>query len=166
MRNLALAEGVKRNWPKILLLLLYCPMSCFIVGMTACFLRLRGTLAIGANYSFSDVFWYYAIPYPGIYTEMHLFTLAFSMILLSFLLISANSSDHKRHIFHIRILLLVLLTVITLITKIFIVTIPADGGYAALNGLKLFLFVDLDLILLFLLTYLPAFKPKRIQSAE
>ena len=67
---------------------------------------------------------------------------------------------------HIRILLLVLLTVITIITKIFIVTIPADGGYAALNGVKLFLFIDLDLILLFLLTYLPIFRTKWIASVR
>ena len=59
-----LLKGIKKNWLKILILLLYCPLSCFAVGMAAYFLRLRGPLAIDANYSFSEVFWYYAIPYP------------------------------------------------------------------------------------------------------
>ena len=164
MKIAALKKSIPKNGARILLFILYCPLSCFVVGMMAYFLRLRGPLAVDANYSFSEVFWYYALPFPGIYTGMHLFTLAFGLLFIGLLVLSAGREDGKGRIFQLRLLLLVLATVITIIIKIFIVTIPAGADWS-FNGLKLFLFVDLDLVLLFLLTYLPIFRSKGLQTA-
>ena len=139
----------------LLLLILYVPISCSVIGLLA--YQMRNPSPVSGEYPFLDVFWHYANPFNSTYSSVHFLTLGFSIAFLLFMILSVSTSKPIISIFHIRIFLLVLIILITLIVMIFVVLGPR---YAATpqDIIRLFLYVDVHLILLMILTYLPFFR--------
>ena len=149
----------------LLLLILYVPISCSLIGLLA--YQMRSPSPVITAYPFFDVFWHYANPFNSDYSRVHLLTIALSLGILLFLALAISSTKPVISIFHIRIFLLVLIVLITLIVMIFIVLGP---GYSTPQDIiRLFLYVDVHLILLMLFTYLPIFrklKPASLDSSR
>ena len=140
-----------RSVKTLLLLILYVPVSCSLIGLLA--YQMRSPSPVSGDYQFLDVFWYYANPFNSEYSSVHLLTIALSLGLLLFVSLAISSTKPVISIFHIRILLLVLIVLITLIVMIFIVLGP---GYSTPQDIiRLFLYVDVHLILIMLFTFLP-----------
>ncbi len=138
----------------LLLLILYIPISCSLIGLLA--YQMRSPSPVSGDYQFFDVFWHYANPFNSTYSSVHLLTLVLSIAYLLFMILSVSRAKPVISIFHIRIFLLVLIVLITLIVMIFVVLGP---GYATPQDIiRLFLYVDVHLILLMLLTYLSIFR--------
>lgn len=150
-----IVNALKKNKSKLLLLVLYIPVSCCLIGILAYYMRSPG-IAIG-SYSFTDVFWSYANPFNSSFGYAHLLTLMLSLAFLLLMILSASKSKPIISIFQIRIVLLMLIAVITIFVMIFIVLMPLH--IKPQYPLLLFLHVDVDLILVFLLTFLPLFRP-------
>ena len=155
MSSLKIVNALKKQKSKLLLLIFYCPISCCLIGILAYYMRCPSPV-IG-SYPFIDVFWFYANPLNSSFSSVHLPTLILSVAFLLLMIISANTSKPVITIFHIRVILLTLIVIITLLAKIFLNIEPyiKEREYAFMN---LFLFVDVDLILVYLLTFLPFFR--------
>ena len=138
----------------LLLLILYIPISCSLIGILA--YQMRSPSPVSGDYAFLDVFWHYANPFNSTYSSVHLLTLVLSLAFLLFMVLSVSSSKPIISIFHIRIFLLVLIILITLIVMIFVVLGPSHS--TPQDIIRLFLYVDVHLILLMFLTYLPIFR--------
>lgn len=137
----------------LLLLILYIPISCSLIGLLA--YQMRSPSPVSGSYEFLDVFWHYANPFNSTYSNVHLITISLSLAYLLFMALALSSSKPVISIFHIRIFLLVLIVLITLIVMIFVV-IPRPPSPQDI--IRLFLYVDVHLILLMLFTYLPFFR--------
>lgn len=154
-----ITETIKKQKIGLLLLIFYIPVSCSIIGILANFMKSPG-IVIGSN-SFMDVFWFYANPLNSNLGHVHLLTLLLSLAFLFLMFLSTNTSRPIISIFQIRIVLLMLIAVITIFVMIFTVLMPLH--YKPHYPLLLFLHVDVDLILVFLLTFLPFFRPLKIK---
>ena len=149
----------------LLLLILYVPISCSLIGILA--YQMRSPSPVSGDYPFLDVFWHYANPFNSTYSSVHLLTLGLSIAFLLFMILSLSSAKPVISIFHIRIFLLVLIVLITLIVMIFVALGP--GHSTPQDIIRLFLYVDVHLILLMLLTYLPFFrklKPRNLDYSQ
>lgn len=144
----------KRLRNNLLLLILYIPVSCSLIGLLA--YQMRSPSPMSGDYQFLDVFWHYANPFNSTYSSVHLLTLGISIAFLLYMTLSVSTLKPVISIFHIRIFLLVLIVLITLIVMIFIVLGPQNS--TPQDIIRLFLYVDVHLILLMLLTYLPIFR--------
>ncbi|UCE41852.1 MAG: hypothetical protein JSV17_02365 [Candidatus Aminicenantes bacterium] len=143
-----------RSVKTLLLIILYIPISCSLIGLLA--YQMRSPSPVSGAYPFLDVFWHYANPFNSTYSSVHLLTLTLSIAFLFFMALSVSTSKPVISIFHIRIFLLVLIVLITIIVMIFVVTGPQFT--TPQDIISLFLYVDVHLILLMLLTYLPIFR--------
>lgn len=144
----------KRFRINLLLLILYVPISCSLIGLLA--YQMRSPSPVSGSYPFLDVFWHYANPFNSAYSSVHLLTIVLSLAYLLFMALSVSSLKPIISIFHIRIFLLVLIVLITLIVMIFVVIGPRYS--TPQDIIRLFLYVDVHLILLMLFTYLPFFR--------
>jgi len=133
---------------------LYIPISCSLIGLLA--YLMRSPSPVIGKYSFFGVFWNYANPFNSTYSSVHLITLVLSLAFLLFMALAVASSKPIISIFHIRIFLLVLIVLITLFVMILVALGP--GHSTPQDIIKLFLYVDVHLILLMLITYLPFFR--------
>ncbi len=137
------------------LLILYIPVSCGLIGILAYWMRLPSP--VSGRYPFLDVFWNYANPFNSDFKSLHLPTLVFGLACLLLMTISVKAPKPVISVFHLRVLLLILIVLITIFVKVFLVT----GPFVDLRqegSMGLFLYVDVHLILLFLITYLPFFR--------
>ena len=155
MKQLTIVEAFKKQRYKLLLLVAYIPMSCFLIWGLAYYMRCP-TPILG-SFPFIDVIRFYANPLNSNFGSMHWPVLVLSLGYLILMVISTNTSKAVITIFQIRIVLLMLIAVITIIVMIFVVIMPFHLNPQA--PLLLFLFVDVDLILVYLLTFLPLFRP-------
>ena len=137
----------------LLLLVLYVPVSCCVIGLLA--YQMRSPSPVSGEYPFLDVFWHYANPFNSTYSSVHLITISLSLAYLLFMALALSSAKPVISIFHIRIFLLVLIVLITLIVMIFVV-IPRQTSPQDI--IRLFLYVDVHLILLMIFTYFPLFR--------
>lgn len=137
------------------LLILYIPVGCSLIGILAYWMRLPSP--ISGRYPFVDVFWHYANPFNSDFISLHLPTLVFSLAFLLFMAISVNTSKPIISVVHIRVLLLILIVLITMFVKVFSVSL-GPLGLRQEGSMGLFLYVDVHLILLYLITYLPIFR--------
>ena len=155
MSLLKIINGLKRQKYKLLLLILYIPVSCSLIGLLAYYMRFPSPVLW--SYPFLDVFWFYANPLNGNFIVVHLPALVLSLAFLILMIISANSSKPIITIYPIRIILLMLIALITILVVVFNAITPAL--FQARNYyMLLFLYVDVHLILVFLLTFLPLFR--------
>jgi hypothetical protein len=151
-------NSLKRLLKKSILILCYFPISFCSIGVLAYLMRTPSP--IEGSYPFKDVFLYYANPFNS---SIHLPALIFS---LAFLLLMATLTDSPKPIItltQIRILLLILIILITIIIQIILTSGLLNYAHRYFF-MTLFLYVDVHLILLYLLTYLPVFrrlKPKQ-----
>jgi hypothetical protein len=155
MSALKILNALKRHKYKILLLVLYVPVSCSLIGLLAYYTRCPSPVV--GSYPFLDVFWYYANPLNGDFFVVHFPTLVLSFAFLLLMVISASSRQPLITIYQIRIVLLVLIVLITILVMIFNVTRMLDVDLL-FGYLLLFFYVDVPLILVFLLTFLPLFR--------
>jgi hypothetical protein len=86
-----------------------------------------------------------------------------SVAVLLLLAVSQRACKPVVSLFQIRVILLVLLALLTILTKIFIVLAPMDTTTKAAT--PLFIYADLDLFLVFLITFLPFYRKPGIVSA-
>lgn len=142
----------------LLLLIFYIPVSCSLIGILAYWMRLPSP--VSGRYPFLDVFWHYANPVNSDFISLHVPTLVFSLALFLFMIISVHTSRPIISIVHIRVLMLILIVLITMFVQVFSVTLGPSGSRQE-GSLGLFLYVDVHLILLYLLTYLPIFRKLR-----
>jgi hypothetical protein len=148
-------KALKKHKIGLLLLILYIPVSCSIIGILAYYMK-SPSIVIESD-SFKDVFWFYANPFYIHLGFAHLLTLILSLAFLLLMILSMNTSRPIISIFQIRIVLLMLIAVITIFVMIFTVLMPLH--WKPQYPLLLFLHVDVHLVLVFLLTFLPIFRP-------
>ncbi len=148
-------NALKKHKIGLLLLILYIPVSCSIIGFLAYYMK-SPSIVIESD-SFRDVFWFYANPFDSHLGYTHLLTLLLSLAFLLLMILSTNISRPIISIFQIRIVLLMLIAVITISVMIFTVLMPMH--WKPQYPLLLFLHVDVHLVLVFLLTFLPIFRP-------
>jgi hypothetical protein len=150
--NAASAAKAKTRW---LLLVAYVPLCCSIIGLIAYYMRLK---AIGSEISaFNNVFWSYAIPRPGTLSGLHIPALGIGLIILFLLISLSYSSKPILTPLQIRIFLLVLIAVLTILAVI-MTSISAIEEPDARRLPLFLLFADIDIALVFLLTFLPMFR--------
>jgi hypothetical protein len=125
-----------------------------VIGLLA--YQMRSPSPVSGDYSFFDVFWHYANPFNSTYSSAHLITLGLSIAFLLFMALAVTTPKPVISIFHVRVFLLVLIVLITLIVMLFVVLGP--GNFTPQDIIRLFLYVDVHLIILMLLTYLPLFR--------
>jgi len=150
-------KALKKQKIGLLLLILYIPVSCCLIGILAYYMK-SPSIVIGSD-SFIDVFWFYANPFNSDFGYIHLLTMMLSLGFLVLMILSKNTSKPIISIFQIRIVLLMLIAVITIFVMIFTVLMPLH--IKPQYPILLFLHVDVDLILVFLLTFLPLFRPMK-----
>jgi len=161
--------GIKKN-PKthkhvLFLLLLYIPVSCSLIGLLA--YQMRSPSPVSGSYLFLDVFWHYANPFNSDFSNAHMITIGLSLAYLLFMAVTLDSSKPVVSIFHIRIFLLIPIVLITLIVMLLVALGPAYS--TPQDIIRLFLYVDIHLILLMLISYLPFFrklKPTSVISTQ
>lgn len=154
-------NSLKRILTKSILVLCYFPISFCLIGILA--YQMRTPSPVEGSYHFTDVFLYYANPFNTNFSSIHMPALIFS---LAFLLLMVTLTDTPKPIItltQIRVLLLILIVLVTTIVQIILTLVPHNyvNRYFFMT---LFLYVDVHLILLYLLTYLPVFrklKPKQ-----
>ena len=163
-------EITRRRRPgRWLLVLAYVPASCCLVGLTANLLKLQALTA--KSHAFKDVFWSYAVPVPGTLSGLHLPALALGFVTLLLLIAMANSKKPVLTLLQVRVILLVLIVLFTIIAKIGSVIAPLSEGFKVSEGFMVpelmlpFLFAGIDLILIYLLTFLPMFRGLKAKPA-
>lgn len=154
MSVLKILNALKRHKFKLLLLVLYVPVSCSLIGLLAYYMRCPSPVV--GSYPFLDVFLFYATPFFGDFGVVHLPTLLLSLAILLLMVISTDSPKPIITVYPIRIVLLVLIVLITILVVIFNITTPLLSQRE--HYMLLFLYVDVHLILVFLLTFLPIFR--------
>lgn len=151
-------------WP----LIAYLPASALTVGLLATVMRLQAFTAGGKR--FLDVFLAHALRFPDDFNLMRWVAPALGLAVLVLLSVSIRSARPIVTIIPIRVLLLTLIAVLVILVKIFSVTIPLTPSNPASGSLfetaapltvYLFLFVIVDLCLVFLATFLPAYRRLR-----
>jgi hypothetical protein len=143
----------KRIWP-ILWVVLFVPVSSFLAGVMAYVMRLSASVS-GGN-GFWDVLRGYGPFWPGTFGARHIPSLVLSLAVLLLLAISTRMAKPLVTLFQIRIILLVLIALLTIFVKIFSVIEPV--GLQTRDIIPLFLYADLDLVLVFFLTFLPTYR--------
>jgi hypothetical protein len=152
-------NSLKRILKKSILILCYFPISFSLIGVLA--YQMRTPSPVEGSYPFKDVFLYYANPFNS---SIHLPALIFS---LTFLLLMVTLTDSPKPIItltQIRILLLILIILITIIIQIILTSGLLNYAHRYFF-MTLFLYVDVHLILLYLLTYLPVFRKLKSKQA-
>ena len=149
-------HGAKRIWPYIWIVL-FIPASSLAAGALAYFMRLSAPVS-GGN-GFWDVLRGYAPFWPGTYGARHIPSLILSVAVLLLLAVSQRARKPVVTMVQIRVILLVLLALLTIPVKVFMVIALMDSTAKAVT--PLFIYADLDLFLVFLMTFLPFYrKPK------
>ncbi len=143
----------KRIWP-VLWVVLFVPVSSFLAGVMAYVMRLSAPES-GGN-GFWDVLRGYGPFWPGTFGVRHIPSLVLSLAVLLLLAISTRMAKPLVTLFQIRIILLVLIALLTIFVKIFLVVEPV--GLQTRAVIPLFLYADLDLVLVFLLSFLPTYR--------
>jgi len=155
------APSKRLVWP----VLAYLPVSALTVGLLAWVMLLKVPSTVGRE--FLDVLVSYGLRFPDDPNLLRWAAPALALGLLILLSVAARSSRPLITIVPIRILLLTLLAVLTILAKIFSVAIPllpsgpvSGSLYEAAAPLTvyLFLFMDVDLCLVFLATFLPVYR--------
>ena len=151
-------------WP----LVVYLPTSALTVGLLATIMRL-GVPTSGAD-GFLDVFFAYALRFPKDFNLVRWVAPALGLAILVLLSVAIRSVRPIITIVPIRIFLLTLIALLTILVKIFSVVVPlipsgpgpdSSLGTAAPLTAYLFLFMDVDLCLVFLATFLPVYRGLR-----
>ena len=137
------------------LLVLYIPVSSIVIGLMSNFLRLA-IPAIGRR-GFAETFWAYALRFPGDFSPLRWVAPALGWVLLLLMLAAVRTRKPILPLFEIRVILLVLIVLFTLLAKIFTVLAPIAETKDLV--VQLLLFMDVDLVLVFLASYLRIFKP-------
>lgn len=149
-------------WP----LVIYLPASALTIGFLATIMRLGVPLS-GAN-GFLDVFFAYALRFPRDFNIVRWVAPALGLAVLVLLSVAIRSVKPIITVAPIRIFLLTLIALFTILVKIFSVVAPLmpsgpwpDGSFETTAPLTayLFLFMDVDLCLVFLATFLPVYSP-------
>jgi len=135
-------------------ILMFIPASCVLSGVLAFIMRLVSP--VSGRGGFWDVVWGYAPFWPRTYGVRHIPSLILSLTILLLLVISRRTRKSVVSLLQIRIILLVLICLITIVAQVFTITTHMDRS--ALAVIPLFIYADLDLFLVFLLTFLPAFR--------
>jgi len=159
--------AVKQNIRGIWLLVLYLPISCAVIGLLSYLMRLP--VPVTGRHAFSDVFWAYALRFLSDFSVLRWIAPALGWVLLLLMVVAVRTRKPILTLVEIRVVLLVLIVIVTLLAKIFANIIGATPGSARgafYEGTKnlitlLFLFVDVDFILVLLASYLPIFKSLR-----
>ena len=151
-------------WP----LVAYLPTSALTVGLLATIMRL-GVPPSGAQ-GFLDVFFAYALRFPRDFNIVRWVAPALGLAVLVLLSVAIRTAKPIITMTQIRIFLLILIALLTILVKIFSVVVPlipsgpgsdSSFGTAAPLTVYLFLFMDIDLCLVFLATYLPVYRGLR-----
>jgi hypothetical protein len=151
-------------WP----LIVYLPISALTVGLLATVMRL-GAPPSGAT-GFLDVFFAYALRFQGDFNMVRWVAPALGLAVLVLLSVAIRTAKPIITLAQIRIFLLILIALLTILIKIFSVVIPlipsepgldSSFGTAAPLTAYLFLFMDVDLCLVFLATFLPVYRSLR-----
>jgi hypothetical protein len=148
----------KRIWPYIRIVL-FIPASSLAAGVLAYFMRLSAPVS-GGN-GFWDVLRGYAPFWPGTYGVRHIPSLILSVAVLLLLAVSQGARKPVVTLFQIRVILLVLLALLTIPVKIFVVIALMDSTAKAVT--PLFIYADLDIFLVFLMTFLPLYRKPGVQ---
>lgn len=135
-------------------IVLFIPVSSLAAGVLAYIMRLSAPVS-GGN-GFWDVLRGYAPFWPGTYGVRHVPSLMLSVAVLLLLAVSQRARKPVVTLFHIRVILLVLLAILTILAKIF--TVLAPMGPTTKAAMPLFIYADLDLFLVFLMTFLPFYR--------
>ena len=146
-----------RFWPYVWILS-FVPISGLLAGILAYAMRLRAP-GSGGN-GFSDVLWGYGPFWPGTYGVRHIPSLILGLAVLALLIASRRGRKPVVTVFQIRVILLVLIVLLTVFFKIFMVVMWPDPvkRQPLSEAMPLFLYADLDLILVLVATFLPAFR--------
>jgi hypothetical protein len=152
-------RGSKRIWPYIWVVL-FIPASSLAAGVLAYIMRLSAPVS-GGN-GFWDVLRGYAPFWPGTYGVRHIPSLILSVAVLLLLAVSQRAHKPVVTLFQIRVILLVLLALLTILAKIF--TVLAPMGPTTKAAMPLFIYADLDLFLVFLMTFLPFYRKPGVPS--
>ena len=151
-------------WP----LVVYLPTSALTIGLLATMMRL-GVAPSGAH-GFLDVFFAYALRFPRDFNIVRWVAPALGLAVLVLLSVAIRSARPIITVAPIRIFLLTLIVLLTILVKIFSVVVPLipSGPWqnssfetAAPLTAYLFLFMDVDLCLVFLATFLPVYRGLR-----
>ena len=148
-------NSFKRLLKKSLLILCYFPISFSLIGILA--YQMRTPSPVEGSYPFVDVFLYYANPFNAIFSSIHLPALIFSFVFLLLMVTLVDSPKPIITLTQIRILMLILIVLITGIVQVILTSGLLDYAHRYFF-MTLFLYVDVHLILLYLLTYLPTFR--------
>jgi hypothetical protein len=140
---------------------LFIPASSLVAGVLAYIMRLSAPVS-GGN-GFWDVLRGYAPFWPGTYGVRHIPSLILGVAVLLLLAVSQRVRKPVVTLFQIRVILLVLLALLTILFKIFIVLAPMDPTAKAAT--PLFIYADLDLFLIFLMTFLPFYRKPSVPLA-
>ena len=151
-------------WP----LIIYLPASALTVGLLATVMRLQQFSSDGKR--FLDVFLTYAFRFPKDFNLARGVAPALGLAVLILLSFAIRSARPIVTIVPIRVLLLTLIAVLVILVKIFSIVVPLIPS-AAVSGstfeiaaplsVYLFLFVIVDLCLVFLFTFLPVYRGLR-----
>ncbi|MGB2907796.1 MAG: hypothetical protein WBB73_11860 [Candidatus Aminicenantaceae bacterium] len=150
----------KRRLLRCVLVMAYFPLSLSVIGLLAYHMRCPSPLV--GRYPFPDVFLFYAHPLNLKYLAVHSVSLLFSFLFLVLLASAAETARTVLTRMQLRIVLMTLIIVFTILTDIFFNTLIGLSSLS-INArrdilIPLFLYVDVHLILLFLYTFLPAFR--------
>jgi len=155
MSSPKIVNALKRHKCGLFLLILYIPISCSLIGILAYYMRLP--IPVSGSHPFRDVFRFYANPLNSDFSSVHLPALVLSFAYLLYMIISVNTPKPIITIFHIRVFLLILIVLITTLVVVSNVIVPFSS-IEFQSSIRLFLYVDVHLIFIFLLTYLPIFR--------
>lgn len=146
-----------RFWPYVWILA-FAPTSGLLAGILAYAMRLPAP-GSGGN-GLSDVLRGYGPFWPGTYGVRHVPSLILGLAVLVLLIASRRGRKPVVTVFQIRIILLVLIVLLTVFFKIFMVVLWPDPvkRLPLSEAMPLFLYADLDLILVLVATFLPAFR--------
>jgi hypothetical protein len=154
-------------WP----LAAYLPTSALTVGLLATIMRL--SVPPSGAHGFLDVFFAHALRFPGDFNIVRWVAPALGLAVLVLLSVAIRSVKPIITVAPIRIFLLTLIVLLTILVKIFSVVAPLmpsgpwpDGSFETTAPLTayLFLFMDVDLCLVFLATFLPVYSPLKAPS--
>lgn len=153
-----------QNKRGVWLLVLYLPISGLVIGLLSNFLRLA--VPVTGRRAFVEVFWTYALRFPSDFSVLRWVAPALGWVLLLLMLVAVRTRKPILTLVEIRVILLVLIVIFTLLVKIFTnIMVNAPGSAPGLFYeerknliILLFLFVDVDLILVLLASYLRTFK--------
>lgn len=146
-------RGLKRNL-SYLWIVLFIPISSLLAGVLAYIMRLSSPGS--GSHGFWDVLWGYVPFWPGTYGVHHVPSLILSLAVLLLLAVSRRARKPIVSLLHIRVIVLVLLCLITILAKTFTVITAMDSTAKAV--IPLFIYVELDLFLVFLLTFFPFYR--------